>query len=252
MLLAKSGDAISVAGDLVIGDGAGGYRRDGVTIEADEQIADTATVTVNSCGELTLFGYSSTDPYPALSSSNVETFNTLWVNGTGYVGTDSGRIALGADTGSGTGIVVNAGTLGGNGAITDPVTVLSGTLVAGYTNAGTLTVSNDVSIGASGIVQFSLADGTNTSLVVTGDLTLNGTLTLSMDPGLAPAIGTYYGLIKTDGTVNGSFINNTASATDWSMKIIYTGNITAGGVSPTGGNDVIGVAVAHGTVVIIK
>jgi autotransporter-associated beta strand protein len=73
LLLEKSGGAQAVKGDLIIGDGTGGAGADVVRLAANNQIANTADVTVYSSGLLDLDGYNETFRALTMTSGSVTT-----------------------------------------------------------------------------------------------------------------------------------------------------------------------------------
>lgn len=82
LLLAKSSGRNAVAGDLIVGDAAGGPEADVVQWAADEQIANTSAVDVTASGLLDLNG-------------NDETFRLL--TGSGAVNVGSGNLTVSND-----------------------------------------------------------------------------------------------------------------------------------------------------------
>ncbi|WP_081626028.1 autotransporter domain-containing protein [Pannonibacter phragmitetus] len=145
-------------------------------------ISGNGAISKTGAGTLTLSGNSS-----GFSGSSSVTGGELAVNGT-----------LGGDVTVGSG-----GTLGGTGSISGTVTV-SGTLAAGQ-SPGTLTVGtlvlNSGSVSEFELGQPGVVGGTDNDLViVTGDLTLAGTLDLN-----SPASAGYYRLFNYGGTLSGAF-----------------------------------------------
>jgi hypothetical protein len=238
LVLAKPAGVTAIPSDITIGDGSGTYRHDGINQSANEQIGDTATMTLFTPGEYEMNG-------------KTETFNTLWVNGTGVVATEGGRLALGTDPGEGTGIIVNGGVLGGNGFILDTVDVIAGTVIAGYENFGALTFSNAVTFGENAVAHFTLSETNSTRLVSTDALTLDGSIELTGASEFKPALGTLFGLIKTDGTVTGT-MKHSAKLNDIPIQIIYTGSIDGETVSTTGGDDVVAMVISPVTIIIVR
>jgi len=90
----------------------------------------------------------------------------------------SGTLNLnGVNTYTGT-TLVSAGTLGGTGTIAGPVSVAAGAALAPGASIGTLTINGAVSLDANSktVIEISKAGATNDQLIVSGALTLNGTL----------------------------------------------------------------------------
>ena len=143
---------------------------------------------------------------------------TLRSDNSGFNGplviSNSGTLLVNNTTGSGTGVgavtVVSGAALGGGGTIVGPVTV-NGTLAPGN-SPGTLTVSNNVVINSSAVLQYEL--GTNNDLtVVGGNLTLGGTLNV---------------------TDAGGFTNNTYTLFTYGGTLTYNGAVI--GTAPAGHN----------------
>jgi fibronectin-binding autotransporter adhesin len=132
----------------------------------------------------------------SLTAANTYTGDTIITGGTLLVNNSTGSA-----TGSGT-VTVNSGaTLGGSGTISGDVFV-DGTLAPGN-SPGTLTVSN-LTLTSSAYLTYELG-ATNASdlVVVTGNLTLDGTLNISMQPGFGVGQYTlfeYSGALTTNGT----------------------------------------------------
>lgn len=153
-------------------------------------ISGDGAISKTGAGTLTLSGNSS-----GFSGSTSVTGGVLAVNGT-----------LGGDVTVGSG-----GTLGGSGSISGTVTV-DGTLSAGN-SPGTLTVGtlvlNSGSVSEFELGQPGVVGGTDNDLViVTGDLTLAGTLDLN-----SPVSAGYYRLFTYGGTLTGSFDTVTGTGT---------------------------------------
>jgi autotransporter-associated beta strand protein len=125
---------------------------------------------------------------------------TLYVNNAGGSGTGFGSVSINP-----------GGTLGGNGIIGGQVSLAAGaTLAPGSNGSGTLTITNDLGLNNASILQFQL--GTNSDkVVVTGDLTLGGTLNLSNGGGFGP--GTYTLFTYGGGLSVGTLVIGTTPAT---------------------------------------
>jgi len=133
----------------------------------------------------------------ALSGANTYGGGTTVSNGILLVNN-----ATGSGTGSGAVTVVSGATLGGTGIVGGPVTVY-GTLSPGN-GSGTLTISNNLVLVAGAVLQYEL--GTNSSQsVVSGNLTLNGTLNVTDGGGFSNGTYTlfrYSGTLVTNGSAN--------------------------------------------------
>ena len=156
----------------------------------------------------------------ALSGSGALTLNlpastvlTLQGNSSGYSGalsvSNNGTLlvnnAVGSGTGSGPLTVLSTATLGGTGVISGPVT-MNGTLAPG-TSPGTLTISNNLVIDSGAVLQYELGT-TSDKTVVSGDLTVDGTLNVTDAGGFT---NTTYTLFKYGGTLtdNGLMVGTT-------------------------------------------
>ncbi|HUI08209.1 MAG TPA: glycosyl hydrolase family 28 protein [Verrucomicrobiae bacterium] len=140
---------------------------------------------------------------PLVLNLPASTVLTLQGNSSPYSGamtiSNSGTVLVNNTAGSGTGTgpltVLSGATLGGNGVIGGPVTV-DGTLAPG-TSPGTLTVSNNLVIDSGAVLQYELGT-TSDKTVVSGNLTLDGTLNVADAGGFT---NTTYTLFKYGGTL---------------------------------------------------
>ena len=130
---------------------------------------------------------------------------TLQVNGSLYTNT----------------VTVAGGTLAGVGVLNGPVSVLGGGTISPGTNngtAGTLTVSNNLTLAAGSVSSFGL--GTNSDrIVVEGNLALGGTLNVTNLGGLAAGTIT---LFTYTGTVSG---NLTLGVMPAGFKFVLSTNV---------------------------
>lgn len=153
LLLAKSGGSTAISGPLVVGDGSGGAAADILRLNAANQIADTAAVTVNSSGQFDLNG-------------NNEAIGSLALDG-GSVVTGAGTLTLDGNVSS--------------SANSAPATISGALDLNGGTRTFTIAdgaTASDVQISATianGGIQKS-GDGT---LVLSGNNTYAGTTTVS-------------------------------------------------------------------------
>jgi len=145
----------------------------------------TVAVTKIGTGALTLSGANT------YSGGTTVSNGTLLVNNTRGSGTGSGAVT-----------VVSGATLGGTGVVGGPVAI-SGTLAPGD-GAGALTISNNLALVAGAVLQYEL--GTNSSqTVVSGNLTLDGTLNITDGGGFSNGTYTlfrYSGALTTNGSAN--------------------------------------------------
>jgi len=165
-----------------------------------------------------------------LSGANTYSGGTTISNGTLLVNNTTG-----SGTGTGAVIVASNGTLGGTGVIGGPVTV-DGTLAPGN-SPGPLTVSNNLVLDSGAVLQYQL--GTNSDLVVvSGNLTLDGTLNITDAGGLTNATYTlfrYAGTLTTNGSAAILAIGNVPDPNKTYTVDISTPNqvnLTVGIVAP--------------------
>jgi autotransporter-associated beta strand protein len=154
----------------------------------------TTSITKVGAGTLTLTG------------SNTFTGGTTVSNGTLLVNN-----TVGSGTGSGAVTVAGGATLGGSGVIAGPVTIGSGgTLAPGANSVGTLTVSNTLVVNGAAVLAYAL--GTSSDLtVVSGNLTLGGTLNITDAGGFGAGtykLFTYGGSLTYNGVTIGSTPNS--------------------------------------------
>ena len=168
------------------------------------KIVDDATYGISSvvkvgAGTLTLAGTSTYSGTTTISNG------TLQVNGTIPTNT----------------VTVAGGALAGVGVINGPVSVLAGATISPGTNsgtAGTLTVSNNLTLAAGSFSSFGL--GTNSDrILVKGNLAVGGTLNATNLAGFAPGTNT---LFAYTGTLAGSLALGTMPA---GYKFILATNV---------------------------
>ncbi len=121
------------------------------------------------------------------------------------------------------------GALSGSGKVGSVIVNSLGTVAPGFGGGGTLTASS-LSLAASSLLSYTLGSGTATDsrLGITGGLTLNPGLTLTVTPGSSWVNGTY--VLAT----YGSLTNNSSSFSGW----------TVGGSSPLVGRHTYGFSVS--------
>ena len=199
LVLAKTAANGAVAGPLVIGDSSG---TDIVRLDADNQIADSAAVTINSAGQFNLNGFNETIAGLTMTGGSITTGageltlgGNVTTNASSAAAAISGNLDLGGATlnfnvanGSAatdldvTATVTNGGVIKeGAGTLS-----LSGTFSGGVTlNAGTL---------AGGITIPGVATYTQNAGTFAGTLTNQGTFTFNG--------GTFAGQLINEGTAN--------------------------------------------------
>ncbi len=119
---------------------------------------------------------------------------------------NGGELRVNNTTGSGTGTnavtVNNGGTLGGTGIIRGAVTVNTGGTLAPGASAGTLTISNNLTLSSGAVLNFELgATNVSDKIVVSGALALGGTLNVTNLAGFGTNT---YTLITYGGALSGT------------------------------------------------
>lgn len=206
LVLAKQG-VLAIPGDLTIGDGSG---VDLVRALGDDQIADAATVTINSTGVLDLNGHS-------------DTIGGLHMTG-GLVATGSGTLTLGGD------VMIDAG--GGESTISgrlDPGGLRSFYVADDPGAAINLDVTADVVGDGAGLVKFGFGtmrlSGANSYTGMTS--ILSGTVVAASNgalgtPGMGTMVGNYASLALAPGVSIGgeSLTLGAAGSTGASLRCL--------------------------------
>jgi len=214
--VAINGGTLRIASDANLGAAAGGLSFNGGTLDTTADVSSARAV--NLAGQ-------------AVFSTDAGTTTTLTGNITGAGGlgkADTGTLVLAGagsytggatvgqgtllvngDHGAATGLMTIGGgaTLGGTGTIGGDV-ILNGTLAPGAGSVGTLTINGDLAIGSTAILayefgQANVTGGALNDLVkVGGDLTLDGTINVTVPASGAFGAGIYrvfnYGGALTD------------------------------------------------------
>ena len=201
--------------------GAGIIRLDtngqNVTFAGAIAASNTAGLTKLGNGTLTLTGVN------LYTGTTTVTTGTLLVN-------NPGSLAVGSP------VIVNSGaTLGGNGTIYGPVTVVAGGILApgasaGTLNVGTVAIPSSVTMDANAIYKWEFDGTRGDTVAVRGDLTLNSGWKLELvDAGGTPAIGAEYDLFTYTGTFYGTIAANIiASPAGWPDATICKDDTTPG------------------------
>jgi hypothetical protein len=121
---------------------------------------------------------------------------------------------IGSGTGTGPLTVLTTANLGGNGVIGGPVTV-NGTLSPGGNGVGTLTISNNLTVNSGAILSCALGTSSDRT-VVSGNLTLGGTLSLTDAGGFTNGTYTLFGY---GGTFNYNGLNLSAAPAGYAYAI---------------------------------
>ena len=222
-------------------DGSGNVT--GITITSAGTGYTTATVTLVGGGGATIG--SVTPSFAANTSGGLTKTGTGVLTLTGsntYTGTTdvtAGTLIVGVSgTGSlaGAVTVATSGTLGGSGTINGAVT-LNGTLAPGN-SPGTLTINNSLTMGDNAVTIMELA-GTAANLYdhvnVSGTLTLDGTIRVTLTGGFNPAFGDTFTLFSgwTGSIVDNGFVFDFSGAPltggmNWdTSNFLTTGAISA-------------------------
>lgn len=128
---------------------------------------------------------------------------------------------------------VTAGTLGGIGTFSGPVTIQStAELAPGTASIGTLTINSDLSLGGNAAVKLNKSLSQSNDLVtVSGVLTNTGTGTLTVtNLGPALAVGDKF-ILFSKAMDNGAALTVTGSGATWSNNLAVDGSITVASLS---------------------
>ena len=136
----------------------------------------------------------------------------------GNTSVDAGTLAINGSLSDTSDVMVSSdGTLTGSGTINGDVTVSGGTIAPGYNGAGTLTLGSLV-LDDAATLTFDLND-TSDTLVITGDVTLDGTLSFTLDNDIEA--GDYL-IITTAGTITNDTFEITQPSNGFTCTLIYT------------------------------
>ena len=150
--------------------------------------------------------------------------------GTGVTAVYGGALLVNGIIGTNTVTVASGGTVGGTGIIRGATAIqFAGTLAPGYTNIGTLTVSNTLNLAGNALMRTSKNGGvlTNDVAFISGALTEGGSLIVTNIGTNAFAAGDRFKLF-TAGSYTGSFTNLTLPALNPGLQW-YTNTLAASG-----------------------
>jgi fibronectin-binding autotransporter adhesin len=193
---------------LTFGSTAGGTNAQGIIEQAGTGLLKiTGNYVPNGATLLTLQGGTGgTGEYAGNIGNSVNTTalaklgtGTWTLSGTNaYAGTTTvsgGTLIVNGINGTGAVTVASTATLGGSGVINGPVS-LEGTLAPGA-SAGTLTISNTLTMSSTAVLDYELGTASDVT-IVSGDLTLDGTLNVTNNGGFAAGV---YPIVKYGGTL---------------------------------------------------
>lgn len=223
--------SVIIQGVLYVGHNGGSTNR--LTI--------TTNATVN-CGTINAGAEDAVDNTIQISGGTV-TGGLVRVYGTNTIVFTSGTLGFttlrvdGNVLGTATVNVPSGSTLQGIGSVANPVTVANGGILAPGDSPGTLTISNSLVLNNTSVLSYEL--GTNSDLtVVTGSLTLDGTINVTDAGGLSN--GTYtiftYGSLTDNGLLVGILpggFSATVSNDVGNSRIVLVVTGGGGGVSYT-------------------
>ena len=195
---------------------AGGAKIDdgGFAITISQPLIHESSLGSTPDGGLTKLGAGTL----TLTSTNGYTGDTTVSNGTLLVNN-----SVGSATGTGAVIVVNGATLGGTGSVRGLVTIANGATLSPGARAGTLWISNNLVINSGSVLRYDL--GTNSDrTVVSGNLTVGGTLNVTDAGGFG--IGSYTLFAYPTAS---NFVNNGLSVGTAPAGYTYTINTATAG-----------------------
>ncbi len=194
------GDLQGVANGLELTANAGGTTVFTNTISGS---STNSKITINGGGKVKLLS----------SIGSTYAGGTTVSNGTLIIGNLSGSA-----TGTGAVSVGLAGALGGSGIISGPLTV-DGMVTPGESGTGTLTLNSNVTFNSGSIFAVDLDEigGTCDLLSITGDLTLNGAVTLALNLLNTTPTTTTFTIASYTGALSGTFATINGLPSDYSI-----------------------------------
>lgn len=265
---AINGGTLQIASDGNLGDAAGGISFDGGTLFTTADIASNRAIDLVGTGTflpqagttLTLSGAAS--GAGGLAKTGAGTLILAATNSyAGATDVNAGTLLVNGDQSAAMGLtsVASGATLGGTGTIGGEVAIADGaTLAAGSNGIGTLTINGGLSLSGGSVLDFefgeaNVAGGSLNDLVnVGGDLTLDGTINVSVPSGGSFGPGIYrvfnYGGTLTDnglalGTMPGGTVS-VQTAIGGQVNLVNTAGLALsfwdGTVGPKNNNAVNG------------
>jgi len=254
-LTLSDGASVDVAGSLVLADGAtatGILSIGGAQGQAATAVG-TFTAPTLSFGSATSrlnFNHTNTDYLFAAAISGAGAINqlagdtNLTGTSTGFTGTTTvsgGSLRVNGWLGDATSVVnvLSGARLGGAGTIGGSVNVIGGTIAPGN-SPGTLTIGGNLSLDAASLLDFEFGQSNtvggplNDLIEVGGNLTLDGTIDVTVTPGgdFGPGV---YRVISYGGTLtdNGLTIGSTPSGSIPQIQTAVAGQVNLANVAPT-------------------
>jgi len=230
-LVLASGNTVNVGGSLILADNTGATgilsigAADGSTTPDAPGAFTATTLAFGSAGSILNFNHDAADYVFAAAISGAGTINQRAgdtnLTGdssvfTGITNVSGGRLRVNGTLGDATSAVnvLNGGTLGGAGTVGGSVSVDDGTIAPGN-SPGTLTIAGNLSLTGASLLDYEFGHSDvvggplNDLTQVGGDLTLDGTINVtvtpggSFDPGLYRVIG-YAGSLTDNGLAVGT------------------------------------------------
>ncbi|WP_395397577.1 autotransporter outer membrane beta-barrel domain-containing protein [Novosphingobium sp. BL-8A] len=243
----RDGGAVDIAGSLVL---AGATSATGIlNIGGGEGEAAVAAGTLNATA-VTLgstaspVNFNHTDPLYSfdtliggvgvvnqVSGTTVLTANNSYTGATTISG---GTLRINGDQSAATGLtsVLAGGTLGGSGIVGGDVTVADGGTIAPGNSPDTLTINGNLTLSSGSLLDYEFGQSAvvggplNDHIAVNGDLTLDGTIDVTVTPGGEFGAGLYrvvsYGGTLTD---NGLDLGTMPAGSDVSVQTSVAGQV---------------------------
>ena len=238
-------DHVVLNGGLITGNGI--WRAGGGTMIVN---AHANTSLIDGSGAITLYANVTHDVADGAADPDLRITRNITQSGThSLTKTGAGTMVLDGASTYADPTTVEAGTLGGNGSLSSPITIAAGaTLAPGSTEPGIFTVNSDVTLSASSTFKISYDGGAagvkQSGLVANGSVTLDDAI-LDVSDVVGPMWSTELFIIVNDGAspVVGTFTDLAQDAQvilgggSYTGLISYVGNAASQSIS--GGNDVV-------------